>query len=405
VSPSVEVNNQRPPTSAAVVIIGSGIQGLCCAYSLIQRGITSVIILESASSPGGRSTQMSAAMLTRFTGHRITTALADSSIRLYEELGPELASVTGIEVEFTRCGFAIVGRDEASISTVKAEYDEHLSLAMSPPPQLVTGRDINEFTDGLFRFPGDAVACYAEKDGFINISSLTAALVKYIRLKGGLILTSTPALNILGEADHVAGVQIPSGVIKTANVVNAAGVWAGTVSSWVGRNVPIQPSKKDLVQIIDLGRRFRGPIVECIDDGWYFRPDRPNNDRMMLAGVGFGRPETLEDAQGNEKPEIDPGSVEACKEYLRKWTSLKPDIISAIAPQNAWSGYRPLHSLEDPSDGRAPAHLPLFGDPPDTIDGYYESCGWGEFGVTLGPVGGNEVAGEIRRALIKAGDH
>jgi glycine/D-amino acid oxidase-like deaminating enzyme len=81
-------------TGTEVVIIGSGIQGLCCAYSLVRRGISSIIVLDAQDYIGGHSTKRSAAMLTSATGHRTTTLLADKSIRLYREMVPDLEKWT-----------------------------------------------------------------------------------------------------------------------------------------------------------------------------------------------------------------------------------------------------------------------------------------------------------------------
>jgi glycine/D-amino acid oxidase-like deaminating enzyme len=159
--------------------------------ALIKRGVRAVTILESASSPGGHTTRLSAAMMTRFTGHRLTTTLADRSIQMYHELGPDLKSVTGIDVEFTWCGFAILGRNQNAMSMVRSEYEEQRSLRITPPPELITGRDINQLSEGLFAFPNDAIVCHAEDDGFVDIKSLTSALIKYIDISGGTILNGS----------------------------------------------------------------------------------------------------------------------------------------------------------------------------------------------------------------------
>jgi glycine/D-amino acid oxidase-like deaminating enzyme len=389
-SPSRSSRNY-PPRSADVVIIGSGMAGLFCAYSLIKRGVRAVTILESASSPGGRATPLSVAMLTRFTGHQITTTLADRSIQLYHELGPDLKSVTGIDVEFIWCGFSILGRNENAMSMVRSEYEEQGRLGISPPPELTTGRDINQLSEGLFEFPNDAIACHAERDGFVNISSLTSALIEYIGISGATILTDMPAVGIVTSADRVIAVRTPSGVIDTPNVVNAAGAWASKVSDWVDRSLPMQTISRGLVKI-DLDRRFVGPIVECLDDNWYFRPHEQAS-RLMIVGIGSSHQAAPKMAQGSDA-EIDLDSISSCKEYVRKWTSLPPDTVDRISPRNAWSEYRTLHEQDEFSVGRVSAHLPLFGDP-GRLGGYYESHTWSEFGGTLGPIGGNQVASEI----------
>jgi glycine/D-amino acid oxidase-like deaminating enzyme len=193
----------------------------------------------------------------------------------------------------------------------------------------------------------------------------------------------------VARADRVIGVRTPSGVIDAPNVVNAAGAWANKVSDWVGRSLAIQTIKRDLVQV-DLDQRFVGPIVECLDDDWYFRP-YGKSSKLMIIGIGSSHHAGPKTAQS----EIDLDSISSCKEYLGKWTSLTQGALNRISPLNAWSEYRTLHERDDPSDGRHPAHSPLFGDPPDTVDGYYENHTCGEYGLTLGPIGGNSVADEI----------
>ena len=376
--------------SADVVIIGAGIQGLCCAYSLLKLEVKSIVILESADYIGGRASKRSAAMLTRLTGHQTTTDMANRSIRMYHQMQADLAQNAGIDVDFVWCGFALVARGSEAEIAVRAEYDEHRYLNIDT--ELGTGADLNEATGGIFKFPNDATVCRCATDGYVNIDSLVNALADSIKARGCTILTGVEAVGFEINNDAITTVLTSNGPIATKNVVNAAGIWAGTVARWVDREVIIQPSKKNLIQVVGIGNRFKGPIVECYDDGWYFRPAEGG----MLVGVGMGKNVPLRTAQRAD-PDVDATAIRETQQYLRRWTNLPESSIGTLTAQDGWAGYRPIHARDSESVGRVSAHLPLFGDP-GRARGYFESCGWGEFGVTLGPVGGQQVAEEIVRA-------
>lgn len=373
-----------------VVIIGAGIQGLFCAYSLLELGIKSIGILDCVGYAGGRSTKRSAAMLTRLTGHPSTTALAERSIQMYRVLGPILTEQSGIDVRFSWCGFAILGYGDEARKAVNAEYLEHRRLDLVET-DLCTGSELREWTSGLIRYPDDAIVCYSPTDGFVNIDSLTNALVEAVKRGGATLDVNAEATGIRRSGNEVAAVELAHGeTVETRVVVNAAGVMAGRVAAWVDRDVGIVASKKNLITVGNNGRQYEGPIVECQDDGWYFRPDGAG----LLVGVGRGREDPPDVAERGD-PDIDPDAVEECKAYLGQWTSIPRNAIDAITIGSGTAGYRPIHEHDSPSEDRAPAHLPLFGAPIDGPPGYFESCGWGEFGVTLGPVGGAEVAQQV----------
>ena len=215
---------------------------------------------------------------------------------------------------------------------------------------------------------------------------------------GGRIDANSKAVGLEVVDGAISAVKLArGGQVFTRHVVNAAGLLAGTVASWVGRKqaVTIRANKKNLVRVTGVGSRFRGPIIECHDDAWYFRPDGDG----MLVGVGEGEDVELEIAARGE-PGLDRTSVDATKRYLTEWTSLSAEVIRRIAPSDGWAGYRPLHDVPPLNPGEVSTQLPVFGMV-DEVVGYYESCGWGEFGVTLGPFGGRVVAGQIVDRLDK----
>ena len=118
--------------------------------------------------------------------------------------------------------------------------------------------------------------------------------------------------------------------------------------------------------------------MEHLEEGWYFRPFRKF---INLVLVGVAPSKWIENQDRKSHPSFDSGGVSAAKEYIRtQLPSLNPFLFV-----NGRSGYRPLLEVSV-SDG-----LPIVGES-KTLKGYFASTAWGEWGITLGPIGGELIS-------------
>lgn len=380
--------------AADVIVVGSGIQGLCAAYYLKKLSPqSSILVLEAESFIGGRATTKSAAMLTRLTGFEETTKMAVLSMHLWASLRRDLFELTRQQVRFYQTGFALIANGDGR-GDVQAEYDEHRRLGFEP--MLMSGAEVNEWSGGFLTYPDESIACAYEGDGFINISELLHALRLALSNLNIAVRASASVAGIDHSGGRVTAVRLVDGSkVQCRIVVNAAGIGAGPLASSVGRQLEIIPSVKNLVVVEDCGTYFTGPIVECLDDGWYLRPD-PYPRRSMVVGVGWGVDIPLDLAIQND-PELAPDAVERCKKYLSDVTSIPAHMIANIRPTSGSAGYRPNSPNAKELRTRGVARHPIFGSPPAGAapDGYFESVGWGEFGITLGAFGGDALANSV----------
>lgn len=371
--------------SDRIVVIGAGLAGLSCAYFLGESG-HEIVVVDAAGVLGGSSTRQSAAMITTLTGHPETSALAIRSRALYPGLIAKASDALGSTVpQFHECGFALVGIEASARSSVEAEFQQQRELGNDV--ELCTGRDINSLT-GVFRLPDDSLVCLAPGDGWVEIASLIEGLICHLEERGVGFQTGTVVSGLRTDDESVSGVEFVDGSFLDAQlVVNAAGLWAGEVSASVGDRFAVDASRKTLVSIVDDGLHFNGPIVEIVDDGWYFRPA----EKGMLLGVGHGRMDPTP-ALGSPPPMPDKGALQSAWNKLARWTNLDIEKLRESADIRTWAGHRPLNSRVAYDPVGREARLPLVGGV-EEVRGYFRSCAWGEFGVTLAPVGGLLVAG------------
>lgn len=378
-----------------IVIIGAGIGGLFAAYYAQEHRLGSILIVEATGVEGGRSTRLSAAMLTRFAEEPDLAAMTVESVALYhdsvlEDLPPALDHDKPVPF-FHKSGFAIMGRNRKNADEVRRQVSYLNGLGVGA--ELVSASVINEMSEHLFRFQESATFAICGDDGWLNIDVVVRQLSQLLIQRSGVdIRPNTRATGIVVDAGGVVGVKLADGSkVATRCVVNAAGVCAGVVASWVGSDLAIRASKKNLVNVPLVTRskrpRYAQPIVECLDDAWYFRP-HPSG---MLVGVGRGHDiEPIERALRRDPVQVEPLAIRRTRRYLTKWTTLRRvDKLDLTG----WAGYRPISSPGLSADDRS--EMPRFGHRAGTPLGYVESCGWGEFGVTLGPLGGKRVAEAI----------
>src|SRR5262249_61361107 len=148
--------------------------------------------------------------------------------------------------------------------------------------------------------------------------------------RGGARGQSMPDAAIDTHGGRVRAVRTPRGEITAAHVVIAAGPWAGTVGRLAGLDLPVTPSRE---QIITLRPTFdwspTHPVTGDLQNEVYLRPETGG---LILVGntrdtIDRGDPDHYED-----RP-----SAEYTTEILTRLVRLMPDAATA-AITGGWSG-------------------------------------------------------------------
>lgn len=362
--------------AADFVIVGAGIQGASAAYHVARRQKGRVLVVEE-DRPAGGATAASASMVMHQTGDPHLTDLALRSFEHYRRFATELEA----NIEFQTTGSILFASSEAGAKTLADIASDQQRVCI--PTELLSAADIRDHTSGLVDNEEIVRGMFCPLDGYINPALAVDAYLAGARRFGAEIRLHVRATSITLSNNRVVAVNTDQdGEIATDCVINCAGNWARDVGAWAGVDLPLQSNRRNVLVLKPhrvLPRRF--PIVEDHEHGWYVR----HHPDGVLLGIGPTR--WISDANRERTPPYDPCYHEQTEHYVRSCSPyLYPlDIVERRA------GDRPMIHPDVRTPAGTPDDLPIVGAVP-TVAGYFHSCGWGAFGITLGPIGGELIA-------------
>lgn len=355
------------------VIIGAGIIGPSTAYSLSKGGLTNIALIDSHLA-GGQATRATAAMVMHQTGLEKTTELSKLSIQKYTSFQANV----GYDIKFKKSGSVLFTTTQEGKQFLEKQAAMQLGLGI--PSEQWDGNKLQKATHGMVNPDGILLGIYCSEDGYIDANLAVQAYLSEVKKNGGEVIENSQVTKIITNGGKVEAVETSNGdKIYTKIAINCAGSYANDIANTVGITIPIKPSYKCLGVLGSKSlAKEEFPIVEDIDLGWYFRP----HDRGVL--VGFGMGECIEDKDRQEFPVFNP-----LKEAeLREYASVRTPSLTNLPLVEKWAGYRPM------LDPKFEDSLPIIG-PVDGVEGYFNNCGYGEFGITHGTIGGELLANII----------
>ncbi len=305
------------PSDARAVVIGGGVAGCSVAYHLADLGWEDVVLLERKDLTSG-STFHAAGLVGQLRSSASITQLLKYSVELYDRLAEESGQATG----WNGCGGLRLACNEERWTEVRRQattahsfgLEMHL-LSPAEAKKLWPLMDVSDLVG----------AAFLPTDGSVQPSDVTQALAKAARAKGVRMVEDCKVEGILTDKGRVAGVETNRGTIRSAVVVNCAGIWARRVGELAGVSVPVQPVAhqymiteplegvtqnlptlrdpdnlvyfKEEVGGLVLGGYELNPIPFSLDipPGFHFQLLEPDWDHFMpLAEAGFGRVPGLE---------------------------------------------------------------------------------------------------------------
>lgn len=341
-------------STADVVVIGGGIQGLACLYHLAAKGIRNISLVE-LDLLGSGSSGRSAAMLVLAMSRRETIALSFLSWQEYMAFGDLL----GESSHFKPIGYL-------SVATAAAEQALREEIAiqqeMGVPIEILTPQEIKELVPAL-NVEDLVLGVICRKDGVIDPHAVMQAYARGAKQLGAEINEHVQATGIVLDKGRVVQVETTAGRISTPIVVNAAGARAREVGAWVGLKLPITNYKRHIFITDEFPQIPQNtPFVMDLEVEWYFRKEGEN----VL--IGMGREEST-----SYEPQFEP----EFQEQVIERAALRAPILLEAKIVNGWAGLRAL----------TPDDLPILGYAPG-VEGFVNCCGWGGHGVMHAPAGG-----------------
>lgn len=346
--------------AADVIIVGAGVVGCAVAYHLAQKGTRRVVVLDRGDI-GGEASGAAAGMLAPQCEAASPGPFLDFCLaarQYYEHLAPMLKDLSTVDIEYLNWGILYLldeEGDEAADGRYRWQEERGLAVERLTPEEVGTLEPgLTKEVAGALFFPGDH---------HVNNTELLRALARAARALGAHILEGTPVTGFVYEGDRVAGVRTPQGIYTSAHVVLCAGAWSGQLGALLGRRIPVEPARGQILYAELAEPPLRHPVWG--KDGYVV----PRLNGGLIVGstveyAGFEKTVTLDG--------------------IHRLSDLALALLPGLARQpftRAWAGFRP-HA----KDG-----FPIIG-PLQDLGGLYIATGHFRNGILLGPLTGRLVA-------------
>jgi sarcosine oxidase subunit beta len=349
-------------STADVVVIGAGVQGLSSAYHLAKKGIKRILVLEKEFIGAGSSSRTgSMLMLQRENDPKIK--LSQYSFDRYMAFESEL----GVNPGYKRIGFLSVATEKMALEALKMAKTRQ---EMGVQTDILGPIDIQKLVP-VVNTSDIVVGIFGPDDGMIDPTAIMNGYKEGAKRNGAEICLGKEfeVIGIELRRDQVCGVRTRSGFVSTRNVVNATGADAIEVASWVGLSLPIMNRRRNIFitePFPDI--QDETPLVEDAEKEWYYRKEGPS----VL--MGMGKEESINVSM---TPNFDflPEIVDFAIHRVPIFAKARFDH------RKGWSGIRSL----------TPDLCPIIG-PVNGIRGYFNCCGWGGEGIMHAPAGGQLIA-------------
>ncbi|MEX2355658.1 MAG: FAD-dependent oxidoreductase [Thermaerobacterales bacterium] len=335
------------------VVIGAGFLGNFIAFNLSKKGVKTCVIEKQYPAAGTSGT--TPAWVGYGNRRPVHYALfAKESSRLYEQIQDEY----GIDYEYSRPGaLAIVWTQDAYEQRKAVVADQQ---AHGIDVQLLTAEQVAEM-EPVISPDNIAGALYSPGDAHI-MPFKVVHITGYLARELGATYKFYTEVTKLEQHDGRYTVHTNQGVvIRAGKVCLAAGVWSPAVSETLGIDLPIHPSRGQLVVSDDLP----ATVAKIVGGGSLHQWKQPGP--ILMGSV------TNEDGISENV-----NTYDGLQGVLRGLVKLAPTMKDAPVVR-AFSGIRPM-----PADG-----LPLLGEVPG-YPGFFVAVT--HSGATLGPAIGQVTA-------------
>jgi D-arginine dehydrogenase len=274
----MEAGPDRSMTDYDIVVIGAGIAGASLAHALLHApgSMPRLLLLEREAQPGLHSTGRSAAMFMASYGPPQARALTRASRAFYEQPPPgftetPILSPRGALYPGWQGQEHLLDATEASLratGTAIERLDAAATLRRVP----------------ALRADGLAGALWEPDAMDVDVHALHQGYLRGARRQGAVVMCDSELATAARDADGWRLTLADGRILRTRQLVNAAGAWADTVAGRCG-SLPagLQPKRRSAFtfdppaeQSVDAHGHavWRDwPVTGAIDDSWYFKPD------------------------------------------------------------------------------------------------------------------------------------
>jgi glycine oxidase len=318
------------------------------------------VVVVDRSQPGSEASGAAAGVLAVASSRAprgVVFDLKRASAALFPRLAEELASETGIDVEYSSGGLldlAFSSRDAEQLDRLVTRRREQGFAAELLDAERVRERhpEVN---------PAVRRGAWFSDDRAVNNGRLVEALHASAAARGVEFRLGAAVTRIASARERVTAVEVGGERLSPGCLVIAAGAWSAEVGALFGVKVPVRADRGEMVAV-----RPRTPLALTISwrDG-YLVPRR--NGEVLIGSTS---------ARGATEKVV---TASAAATLLGRAVRMMPGLADA-ALVRTWAGLRPLSALRRPILG-----------PPRGLANVILACGHHRSGILLAPITGQLI--------------
>lgn len=358
------MTNRELPRRAGAVVIGGGCVGVATAYELAAAGVSDVVLLERDALGEGSTCKAAGGVRAQFSDE-VNISLGARSLDTFEGFKDRFDQ----DIDLHQVGYLFLLDSDEQLArfeqSARLQRDQGLVSEIISPQEAKAKSPYIE-TDGL------VAAAWTPRDGHCTPESVVLGYARAARAAGATLLTTCPATGIETRDGAVAGVRTDVGTIATDVVVCAAGAWSAQVGQWVGVDLPVEPSPRQIAltePIPDLPPDT--PFTIDQSSTFYFH----NEGKGLLLGM----------SRAEQEPGFEMKNDDAWLEDLGAVIERRAPAIGDVGLASGWCG---LYE-------NTPDHNALIGGG-DQVGGFFYATGFSGHGFLQAP-----AVGEVMRDLVR----
>ncbi|MCW1821277.1 FAD-dependent oxidoreductase [Mycolicibacterium conceptionense] len=252
-------------STADVVIVGGGLEGVAAAWALSQRGVTDVTVLER-NTVGAGMTGKSSGIVRCHYGVSSLAAMATVGLEVFENA----QQIFGDDIGFRQTGY-VVGVGEPNVENLRKSLAAQREVGVqteeidtSEVAKLWPWADLEPF----------AAFGWEARGGYGDAYQTAQAFALSARAAGVRIMQGANVTGLKLDGGRVTGAELADGTrISAGTVVVATGVWTRPFLLPYGVDVPIRVHREQIVTIKPGVETGPVPVFSDLVSLQYIRPE------------------------------------------------------------------------------------------------------------------------------------
>ena len=350
---------QQQPEIASIVIIGGGIMGMSAAWHLASRGVTGIVVVEQHQIGRGSSAKPMGGVRANFSDP-MNVILGKRSLDSFRTWTEDF----GTNIELAKVGYLFLARTDEEVANLeeatKTQNELGVNSSMITPEQVA---EVNPFIDPKAILAGSL----SPDDGYACPAAAVEGYMRAAISLGVTVMDHTEVLDIGTSGGAIESITTQRGVIRTSQIICAAGAWSAKIGDMAGHELPVVPVRR-MIGLTSQQPQAHATVPFTLDLSTTMYMHNYYNG--MLLGISH------------------PAEPSFNRDYSFEWLGAFNSAAKIFAPtlqnpqlDSGWAGF-----YENTPDRNA-----IIGAS-DRVSGFYYCTGFSGHGFLQGPAAGEFIA-------------